>query len=235
MFGIDPITLSSLLILAGNVTCPVHEPTKINIIPRTEKVKYDSRQSLKQIQNYTTDTVDPYSFHGTTITQAFMRGRVVMEHKIKFEQVTNAKAGYGCMWYKDITVEIKIDPTIVIAKEIYADRCMRKSVLTHELKHVKVDRLIVNKYARLIGNKLLKELKSRGFTAGPMRIDQMQKVSAKMSHVVGQILKLEYQKLGIDRQELQRDVDNLEEYKSVDNQCPAFERKKQKLYADLLR
>ena len=236
MFGIDPVTLSSLLILAGsNVSCPVHDPTEINIIPRTEKVKYDRSQTLKEIQQYSTDTVDPYGFHGTTITQGFMKGRIQLEHRIKFGQSINKGYGFACVWYKDITVKLHIDPTIVIAKELYKDKCMRKAILAHELKHVRVDREIVNKYARSMGNKLMKELKSRGFSAGPLQIDRAQGVSQKMQHVVDQILELEYDKMGIERRERQREVDSLEEYNSVDDKCPGFEKKKERLYSDLMR
>ena len=181
MFGIDPLTLSSMLVLAGNITCPAHAPTKINIIPRTQEVKYDHSQSLKKIQNYSTDTVDPYGFHGQTITQGFMNGQIMLEHKIQYGQLTNSKYNYACIWYKDITVEIKIDPSIVIAKELYRDKCMRNAILGHELKHVRVDREIVNKYARAMGAKLMSALKSRGFEAGPMRMERMQEVSAKIA------------------------------------------------------
>ncbi len=235
MFGIDPLTLSSLLVLTANATCPAHDATKINIVPRTDKVEYDHSQSLKKIQSYSTDTVDPYGFHGTTITQGFMTGKIMLEHKIRYGQVTNSKYGYGCIWYKDINIEIKISPKIVIAKELYRDKCMRKAIINHELKHVRVDREIVNKYAKSMGAKLLKALKSRGFEAGPMRIDRMPEVSAKMSRVIQQILELEYKKLGIDRQESQRDVDTLEEYESVDDKCPAFEKKKNRFYSKLLK
>ncbi len=236
MFGIDPLTITSLLVLAGNsAACPAREPTKINIIPQTEKVKYDYRQSLKQIQKYSTDTVDPYGFHGTTVTQGFMNGQIGMEHKISFGRSISKNRNYACIWYKDITVKIKIDPTIVIANELYKDKCMRKAILSHELMHVRVDREIVNKYAKTMGNKLLSALKSRGFSAGPIRVDRINEVSGKMQKVVRQILDLEYQKLGIERQERQREVDSLEEYESVDNKCPSFERKKEKLYSDLLQ
>ncbi|MBI1301358.1 MAG: hypothetical protein GC137_06835 [Alphaproteobacteria bacterium] len=236
MFGLDPLSLSTFLILAGNtVTCPSHEPTKINIIPRTEKVKYDYSQTLKQIQSYSIDTVDPYGFHGTTVTQGFMKGEIKLSQKMKFGQIVNSAVGYACVWYQDITIELHIDPTIVIAKELYDDPCMRNAILGHELKHVKVDRQVVNKYAKTMGQALLKGLKSRGFEAGPMAIHDVQKVTGKMQKVVGQLLELEYQKMAIERQERQREVDSLEEYESVDDKCPAFETKKKEIYADLLR
>lgn len=236
MFGLDPITLPSLMILAGYaVQCEQPAPTKINIIPRTEDVEYDPYQTLKQIQNYDMDTVDPYAFHGNTITQGFMKGKVALKQKIKFGHSVNKQADYACVWYKDITVELHIDPTIVIAKELYRDNCMRKAITRHELKHVRVDREIVNKYAKSMGAKLLSELKSRGFKAGPIPRERVKEVMAKMERVVGQILELEYQKLGIERQEKQRTVDTLEEYESVDDKCPHFEKKKQKIYADALK
>ncbi len=236
MFGFDPITVSSLLILAGqSLSCPTHNATNINVIPRTEAVKYDSSMTLKEIQGQRVDTVDPYSFHGKTVTQAYMSGRIGLEQKVRLEQSVFSRSNAACIWYKTIDVNLYIEPTIVIAKEIYMDPCMRKAVIGHELKHVRVDREIVNKYARLIGQKLMKELKSRGFEAGPFDAARTNEVSAKMQRVVAQILELEYQKLGIERQERQREVDSLEEYESVDDKCPLFEKKKAQIYADILK
>lgn len=231
MFGIDPLTISSLLVLTGQtIICPKHPPTKINIVPRTSEVQYDYSQSLRQLQNYETDTVDPYSFHGKTVTQGFMKGQIELRHSIKFGQSRNEHYNAGCIWYDEIRVELNIDPTIVIAKELYKDRCMKKAIVTHELKHVRVDRLIVNKHAKIMGKKLFAALKSRGFSVGPIKATRINEVQGKMQNVVAQILELEYKKLGIERQEMQREVDSLEEYESVDDKCPAFEKKKKKLY-----
>ncbi len=236
MFGIDPITLSSLLILAGSaVQCPPHEPTKIDVIPHTAKVKYDYSQSLAKIQSYQTDTVDPYAFHGKTITQGFMRGQIELRHRLTFGTIKNTRQGYGCLWYDTIRIELNIDPEIVIAKELYRDKCMRKSIIEHELKHVRVDREIVNEYAQSIGQRVFKALKSRGFSVGPFDVDRMQEVKRKMERVVNQILELEYKKLGIARAERQRDVDSLEEYHRVDDQCPGFEKKKKRLYKNAVQ
>ncbi len=236
MIGVDPVTLASMVVLAGyKPECPAHDPTQINITPISEKVKYDKSQSLKELQRYDTDTIDPYSFHGQSITQAFMKGSVGMGYNIEFSTSTSSRSGVSCMWYKTINVEIKVDPTIVVAKEIYHDPCMRKAVIGHELKHVKVDREVVNKYAKSIGKKLMKELKSRGFTAGPFDSTRTAEVKAKMLRVVSQIIDLENEKMSLERRERQMQVDTLEEYESVDDKCPHFEKKKAVIYADILK
>ena len=198
-------------------------------------MKYDYKQSLKQIQKYSTDTVDPYGFHGQTITQGFMKGTIQLKQDIKYGTLTNSRFSTACVWYKEINVELFIDPTIVIAKELYRDPCMRKAILGHEMKHVRVDREIVNKYAKIMGKKVYEAIKSRGFMVGPIRMDRAQEVANKMGRVVFQILELEYKKLGIDRTEAQRAVDSIEEYESVDDKCPAFQRKKKSLYSGLGR
>lgn len=237
MIGFDPLTVSTLLVLASGSAdvCMRHDPAKINIIPRTEEVEYDTSQSLAELQEYQTDTVDPYSFHGSTVTQAFTRGRIKVEQAIKLGHSQNRKGDQSCLWYDTIEITLHIEPTIVVAREIYNDTCMRDAVIDHELKHVRVDREIVNKYANVMGQKLLSELQSRGFSAGPLPSDRVEDVSEKMQRVVKQILELETQKMSVDRQERQREVDSLGEYESVDARCPAFEKKKQKLYGNLGR
>ncbi len=236
MFGIDPVTITSMLVLAGyKPECPTHEPTKINITPISEKIKYDVSQSLKELQQYDMDTVDPYGFHGTSITRAFMNGSVGLSYEMTFASQPIPEYKISCQWYDQINVKIEVAPTIVVAKEIYHDPCMRKAVIGHELKHVQVDRVIVNKYAKIIGQKLFSELSSRGFTAGPFASEREEEIRNKMMHVVSQIIDLEQEKMNIERREQQRAVDTLKEYERVDDQCPEFKKKKASVYADILK
>lgn len=239
MFGFDPLTGSALLILAAGSPADMcgtqRSPTKLNIVPRTASVVYDYSQSLKKIQSYATDTVDPYAYHGTTVTQGFMKGSIETKYTIKFKSLEIPKYKAACLFYDEIKVELNIEPTIVIAKELTRDRCLKKAIIEHELKHVRVDREIVNKYAKLVGKKLLADLKSRGFMAGPFPSDRTGEISNKMKQVVSQILELEFQKMTLERKENQRAVDNLEEYESVNAKCPAFEENKEKLYIQWLK
>jgi uncharacterized protein YutD len=130
--------------------------------------------------------------------------------------------GAHCIWYEDITVHIEIDPTIVIAAEVAADRCMHAAVKTHELKHVNVDRKIVNKYANIIGKEVYDGLKQRGFVAGPIRTEYAEETANRMRNTVNKIISFQFKKMDLERSELQQGVDSLEEYNSVSAKCPDF-------------
>lgn len=235
MLPLDPLTASTLLVLAAAepAACPAIPQSKLNIVPSTAELKFDTDQTLAELQNYSMDTVDPYGFHGMSVTQAFMKGSIIPGYRIKIGHMYSKKYDAYCLWYEDITVNIDIDPTIVIAKELYADNCMRKAIIGHESKHVKVDRIIVNEYAKTIGQKLYDELSARGFSAGPVPAEYAEDTIKRMQRVVSQILDHEFKKMELDRMDRQRAVDSLEEYKSVDAKCPLFERQKSKIYADL--
>lgn len=235
MFGIDILTAPALLILAGGAQCPTPPPTKINVTPKTTAIVYDKSQSLREIQQYSTDTIDPYGFHGRSITNAFAISKIAVKQSVKLGTLRARNGRYGCIWYDEINLEIGLNPKIVIAKELYQDLCMRKAVLGHEHKHVRVDREAANKYAKIMGQKLYTELKSRGFAAGPVAGADMEHVAKRMQETVNQIISFEQEKMSIEIRENQRKVDTREEYDRVGAECPNFNRRKAQLYEDALR
>ncbi len=225
MLGIDFLTAGTLLIMANtqNELCKMPAPTQINVKPISKKLRYDTKQSLKQIQKVQTDTINPHGFGGVSYTQAYMNGQIKIVPNVEISDVENPDRGYACLWYTKININIEIDPEIVIAREVYRDRCMREAVIGHEKKHVKVDRKIVNKYARTMGNKIYEGLKERGFMAGPIRIEDKDAVVARMQRTVGQLLENEYKRMLLDRTEMQQAVDSRAEYERVDAMCPNFD------------
>lgn len=225
MLGIDLLTAGALLTLVGNtieIKCDMAPTTKINVIPTTEPIKYDMSRSVTQIQGGKSGTVNPHSFGGVSVTQGFMEGSISMRPTVKMGYATYKKLNLGCVWYEQIDIKMNITPRIVIGKEVAADKCMKPAVLEHELKHVKVDRQVVNKYSAIMGKKVHDEIAKRGFVAGPIPVEQMQSTVARMQETVGQIVELEYRKMDIERTELQRGVDSLEEYNRVQATCPDF-------------
>jgi len=218
----DPSTLGTLLTLASfdpSALCYMPQPAKINVNPRTKTVTYDTSQTLAEIQQYDIDTINPYGFNANTHTNGFMRGQINMKPHVKLNYRNVMRNQGVCLWYETINLDISIEPTIVIAKEIAADPCRYNAVKNHELKHVMVDRKIVNKYAKSMGQKIYDGLKSRGFNVGPVAPKDANEIAKRMHETVGQIIELEFRKLEIERAEQQQAVDSLEEYERVRAEC----------------
>lgn len=223
--GLDPLTFGSVLVLAGGLSdsmCRMPGRTEINVIPKSLDVQYDYTQSLDDIQGAATGTISPHSFEGLSLTQGFMKGAIRISQKVNLDYQTFPGHRAVCLWYDAIDITIEINPTIVIAKEVAEDRCMKRAVLRHEMKHVKVDREIINKYARTIGKTLYKELKDRGFKSGFVSPEHVQDMADRMQTTVYKLVEHEYKKMEIERVEEQRDIDSLHEYKQIADRCPSF-------------
>lgn len=222
MLGIDPLTISSLLVLAasGAGQCIPAKATEINVIPSSKEVVYDTSQTLAQLQGKQIDTINPYGFHGVSQTQGYMSGSIRMTPSVKIDYTQDPQTGELCIWYDTVDIKIEIEPTIVIAKEVYADRCKKKAVMDHELKHVQADREIVNKYSKIMGKKVFDGLKKRGFKVGPVPAANGQGIADRMQETVIQIVGHEYKKMDLERAEVQGAIDSLEEYERVSSLCP---------------
>lgn len=224
MPGIDLAGAGAILIMAAAQApvCPMPKATQITVSPVTKDVKKDTSQTLAQIQGVHMDTINPHSFGGTSMTQGFMKGAIAMTPQVKlnYSQIDGYDA--MCLWYESINVKIEIDPTIVIAREVAADKCMGPAVLEHEMKHVKADRQIVNKYAKIMGQKVMEALKERGFKSEIIPIDHGKATAERMQQTVFEVVQHEYKKMELDRMDVQRAIDSKEEYERVSALCPVF-------------
>ena len=221
---LDPLTMGSLLVLAGagGNPCALPKPTLITVTPTTQTVQFDYSKTLGELQGQATDTIDPYSFHGVSMTQGFMKGAISVRPEVRLGTQTLPAIGAACLWYDSIHVSIEIDPTITIAKEVSEDSCMHEAVKVHEMKHVRADREIVNAYAQSIAAKLNDALGARGFVSQPVPLDQAQALAERMQKTVMQIVDFELKKMDLERTEKQQAIDSLEEYERVRALCPDF-------------
>lgn len=227
MFGVDLATAGSLMVLAaagGGDLCAMPHPTELTVSPQSNEVSFDYSKTIAEMQAYQIDTVDPHGFGegGISVTQGLMNGSIKLTPNVVLGIRQNAQTGQTCMWYDKVTVTLEIDPNILIAKEVAADPCMRAAVIEHELKHVTVDRKIVNKYADIMGQRLYSELKDRGFVSSPVPQEYAKALQGRMQQTVYQIVGHEYKKMELERMDLQRDVDSRAEYERVQAVCPDF-------------
>jgi hypothetical protein len=222
MIAFDPLTIGTLLTLASagqSQLCQMPKPTEINVIPRSAPVKYELNRTMADIQSEHIDTVNPYSHDTQSHTAGFMKGSIGMSHEVQLDTKFLPRYNAYCIWFETVDLKIEIDPTLFIAKEKAQDPCEYRVIKEHELKHVTVDRQIVNKYSATMGRKIYDGLKTRGFMVGPVRAENAQKTITRMQKIIGQLISLEKQKMNIERQERQQAVDSLEEYERVNAAC----------------
>ncbi len=224
MFDLGLLGAGSLLVLAAsNPVCKAEKPTEINIKPVSQKVGLNTSTSLANMQGLETSTVNPHSFGGISVMQGYAESKIQIKWSIKLDAAPAKGTRDGiCIWYENITVEFDVDPTIHLAKEVNADLCMRKAVYEHEMKHVKTDRRVINKYSAIIGQVLSTELRKRGFVAGPLKIEHAADIAKRMQETVTQLIRHQNKKFDIERAEAQAQVDTLEEYERVAAKCPHF-------------
>lgn len=212
------------------MACELPRAVKINIVPVTEEVEFDYSQTLADIQGQAAGAHNPFGFHTPTYTQGFMLGDIMMEPSVKLGGYTQPSKGTSCLWFDTININVKIDPKIVMAKEVYEDECTRKSIYKHEMKHVKADRAMVNEFSHILGDKIYKELKSKGLVAGPFPSSEKDIVTKKMQDTVFALVKDEYKWMAEERGRAQASIDNIEEYERVSAECPVAQKRLERAY-----
>ncbi len=205
--------------VSSQVECVVKTPPKINVKPSKSYVRYDFTKTKAQLNNVDIDTVSPYGPNHQTIVSGLMSGSIQVKHQVAFLNETYEQLDQGCIYLKSIDVNVHIDPTIYVAKDHPKGTCMHNAVLTHELKHVREDQLIVNKYARKIGNALVKLVDSQGPAFGPYETERVPFVQQNIQNSITRVVKSFNDKMNEERQHRQQGIDTLEEYESIGKKC----------------
>lgn len=211
-----------IMAASSPLECEMPSPAQISVAPRTSKLVIDTNQTHAQLQQQVIDTINPYGYNQVTHTNGYMAGELKFSAKVQLDYSQMPQYGAFCLWYKSIEINIDIAPKIVIANEVAQDKCMYKAVLTHEMKHVNADREVANKFAQTVGRAVFDGLQERGFKAGPMKAEHVEKIGDRMKQTVQQLVEFEFKKFEIERQEAQQAIDNLEEYESVSAKCPKY-------------
>ncbi len=199
--------------------CQPKEAPHINIHTSTDQVSFDFSLSEKQLNKFSVSTVNPYASNIITDVGGLMKGGIEANMQMSFGTMTDRGAGQMCYWHDTIDVSLHIKPTIYIANEFPAGSCMHTAIMEHEQKHVTVDREIVNKYAKLIGEAFQSDI-TRYRVFGPIPISQGDAMAQQLKHRMESIFKTYTAQMSAERKQRQQQVDNINEYERVNHLCP---------------
>lgn len=219
MFGLELAMTGLLHLAAAEVQCAPRKAPEITVVPSNSKIRYNFTKSQTDLDGFDIDTLSPYGPNKETHVGGLMEGEISVEHRIRFMQETYQSLDQGCLHIDTIDVKIHIDPIIYIASEHKEGSCKHDAILDHEKKHVRVDRITVNKYAKKIGKALQAELRSSGASYGPFSGASLPEEQSRIQEIVGDIIKLETNRMNQERRKKQQEVDSLEEYERIDRMC----------------
>lgn len=205
--------------------CYARSAPYIDIVPRTDAIQYDFTKSEAELNSFKIDTVNPYGENVIVDVGGLMAGGIELKHSAKVGYVSNPNNGLACLWFDSLTVDIGISPTIYVAREYNKGTCMHNAILEHEMKHIEVDRQIVNKYANVIGYKL-NDFLSQNSVYGPFPDSQIHTMQQQMTNQISDIIRNSTDIMKQDRAAAQQAIDSREEYDRVSGLCKDFKRKK---------
>ncbi len=198
--------------------CRPDKPARVDVRAGSENIRWDFSKSTDQLKNFDIDTKNPYGNHGHFEVGGLMKGGINMEQTMRFSSLTHQGLRQICVYYDSVSVRFNITPTIYIANKHRPGTCKHNAIKEHEMKHIAVDRKIVNKYAALVGRMIKAEI-DRAAVYGPVSIAQANQVQNHMKKTMENILRTASNKMEAERAILQQQVDSREEYDRVSRQC----------------
>lgn len=203
----------------GAVWCKTDQAPTIKVGAETKPIRYDFSKSEKDLNHFKVDTVSPYAKNVITDVGGLMQGGIELSQSIRLNTMTNYGTRETCVIYDSVTVTLKIDPTIFIAREFPRGSCKHNAIMAHEHRHIAIDQEIVNKYARLIADALKADI-NRAPLAGPVPMVEVARVQKEMQMRQQGVVKTLAAQMDHERSKRQQALDNIQEYEQVNKLCP---------------
>ena len=198
--------------LAFAQSCQGDERPVITVTPEIEPVKMDYSRSIAQLSSMRVDT------------KLVHREKNPRINGLTSSQVgEDIRIGYlekeGCLLVEFVELKVILRQTVFIANDYPAGTCEHDAIVKHELKHVRVDETMLNKWLPRY------ELAMKRNVIGPLAASPVDSEAASLSRRVeaqNQILEIVRdvsEQMYSQRKRYQNAVDRPSEYRRVQASC----------------
>lgn len=216
-FALTGAVTGYLLAASPGGWCAPQRQPYINV--RTEKWQpgVDLTKKSSELQNFKIDTVNPYGPGVASKVGGLTKANIEVKQSVS---VTGARLGRShCLWFDRIEITVALKPIIYVAREYPKGQCRFASIWNHELKHVEVDKRLLDRY-RYKYDVAVKNVVSSQPVVGPFTNATDQQVQAQMVERIRKVTEEITAQMKSERDRLQQSVDTLAEYERVRKQCP---------------
>ena len=162
---------------------------------------------------------DPRFYHIDLDRDALMGGRIAATHRVHYV-TEKMKGGRACSSFDRVEVRLSATPVIYMAREYKKDACEFKELLVHELKHVEADRAVLSLYEGKMRDALRFTFSGQAdFSIGPVPAGKLDEAQDALKAGIEGAVKAMFDNLMRDRMDMQRQIDNIGEYRHLSKAC----------------
>lgn len=217
----------------GPMKCTVPAAPQVIVTPRTAEIAYDFSRSTVELGAMarklgTTPTGAPAVRGQDSQTGGLRYDRPVIKSSVTWGYVQETLGDVPtrvCLWYSKVTVDIELKPVIFLAKERSAPGACRDAILTHERRHVQVDREVMNKFAADVGRAIQRTVDETG-AYGPFPAANREALGKELTSRVNKILDAHEKAMVATMDARQMEVDSAAEYARISKICHSQDRQK---------
>jgi hypothetical protein len=218
MFGLDLPVLSTLLILASNpVVCTAKDVAQVNVLPSSKEIVFHYNYSSEELTRLYSNPDSPYPANYDTATGGLRVDKPTIQIQVSSKMETYTHLDQSCFWYDRVRVDIVLEPQIFVAND-FGDAICKSEIKRHELKHIEVDRRVINKYSVLINESIHNIIRAHG-VVGPVQSSQQQAVQEDMQNKIYRAVMDWEPSLVAEISRLQKNIDSLQEYRRINDIC----------------
>jgi hypothetical protein len=184
-----------------------------------DQPKIDHMQPRDGLKRFQIATVSPYDSGQTVHVNGLMRGAISLESQTAIAWQRQDNGADNCYWFNNININIKLNPTIYIAREIVKDSCLYQEVLKHEYQHYAVDLRVAQDYQLVLQDEIQRFMQQTG-VIGPFQSQFEAQAKHELMKRLEAILTSVNDRMKFDRIKRQSLVDTREEYDRIVRACP---------------
>ena len=225
-----PISLKTagFVVLAATApapACPNVNAPQIGVVIAVEKAVVVHDQSIAQMRSTQMDTAVPYQMKqlGHADRGGMIQNDIKIEYSVQTSEVPGNTAetiNMKCVRYDAVQVRLILKPTIFIAKDYDEKSCWYKETYEHEMSHVDMDRVVMEKYkGRLQDGLALAFSGPQDGVQGPVKKSGVKDLKKKMGNELVNMTNSLLSDMVRERMEQQQGVDSVANYAYIMDQC----------------
>lgn len=202
---------------AGN--CVPGSVPQIEIAVSEAEPRFDYKFTRAELARFPGNANVPALAVYDITVNALSTGRMNIKHNLSYQR-TVLPDKQVCVQVSRLDIGIHIEPVIYMAKELRTEACEYKSYLEHEMKHVAVDRQLVDDYKDVIRRNIGFSFPQAGdFVVGPVPASLRKEAEEELSYNITGVLRATIDSLLRERSFRQREIDSVGEYASLTLAC----------------